>query len=140
MTARRACMVLAACAALLVVGVSCQNPARNEDRISKLESSVANVSSIATRVNTLEGKEQGLDGQVAALNESLAAAQGSLEEIRKEVAGAQGADAALKKKVDGMAAQVNQAAAAAGRIASVEQKITLLETRYNDHLRKYHGG
>ncbi len=140
MTAPRALIVLAGCFALLVLGVSCQNPDRNNDRISRLESSVANVSSIATRVNALEGKEEGLGGQVAALNESLAGVQSSLEQLRKDLAGAQSADAALKKKVDGMAAQVAQAAAAAGKIGSIEQKMTLLETRYNDHLRKYHGG
>ncbi len=140
MTARRAVIVVAACAVLLVVGVSCQNPAANDERISKLESSVANVSSIATRVNALEGKEQGLGGQVSTLNESLAAVQTRLEELKRELEGSQGADAVLKKRVDAMAAQVSQAAAAAGRIGAIEQKVTLLETRYNDHLRKYHGG
>jgi hypothetical protein len=139
-TARRAVIVLAGCIALMVVGVSCQNPAVSEDRITKLESSVANVSSIATRVNALEGKEQGLGGQVAELGNSLAAVQIGMDELRKEVEGAQGVDATLRKKIDGVAAQVSQATAAAARVASLEQKITLLETRYNDHLRKYHGG
>lgn len=132
---------VAGCLAFLVLAVSCQDLSRNEDeRISKLESSVANVSSIATRVNALEGKDQGLDGQVGALNESIAAAQAGIDELKNEVAGAHGANAALKKKVDGVAAQVSQAAAAAGKIGALEQKLTLLETRYNDHLRKYHGG
>ena len=137
---RRAAFILVAAAVLMVVAISCQSPARNDDRISKLESSVATVSSIATRVNALEGKDQGVEGQVAALNQSIAGVQASLEDLKKQLAGAQGSDAALRKKVDSMAAQVAQAATAAGRIGSLEQKITLLETRYNDHLRKYHGG
>lgn len=137
---RRATFILVAGAVLMVVAISCQSPARNDDRISKLESSVATVSSIATRVNALEGKDQGVEGQVAALNQSIAGLQASLEDLKKQLAGAQGSDAALKKKVDSMAAQVAQAATAAGKIGSLEQKITLLETRYNDHLRKYHGG
>jgi uncharacterized protein involved in exopolysaccharide biosynthesis len=137
---RRAAFVLAAGAILMVVAVSCQSPAKDEDRISKLESSVATVSSIATRVNALEGKDQGVEGQVAALSQSIAGLQASIEDLRKDLGGAQGADASLKKKVDSMAAQVAQAATAAGKIGSIEQKITLLETRYNDHLRKYHGG
>jgi len=137
---RRAAFVLVAGAVLMVVAISCQSPARNDDRISKLESSVATVSSIATRINALEGKDQGVEGQVAALNESIAGLQAGLEDLKKQLAGAQGSDAALRKKVDSMAAQVAQAATAAGKIGSLEQKITLLETRYNDHLRKYHGG
>lgn len=137
---RRAVFILVAGAVLMVVAISCQSPPRNDDRIQKLESSVATVSSIATRVNALEGKDQGVEGQVAALNQSIAGLQASLEDLKKQLAGAQGSDAALRKKVDSMAAQVAQAATAAGKIGSLEQKITLLETRYNDHLRKYHGG
>lgn len=137
---RRAALVLVSGAILAIVAISCQSPPKEDDRISKLESSVATVSSIATRVNALEGKDQGVDGEVAALNQSIAGVQASLEDLKKQLAGAQGSDAALKKKVDSMAAQVAQAATAAGKIGSLEQKITLLETRYNDHLRKYHGG
>ncbi|MGQ0679908.1 MAG: hypothetical protein ACT4OM_09705 [Actinomycetota bacterium] len=138
---RRAAMVVTGSAALLVIGASCQQPDnRSAERISKLETSVAGVSSIATRVHALEGKDQGVDGQMGSLNQSIAQLQAAMEEVSKEVDAAQGSDSALKKKVDAMAGQVASVAAQTNKIGAIEQKLALLETRYNDHLRKYHGG
>ena len=68
-----------------------------------------------------------------------------LDDLSKRVASANGADAELKKKVDALTVQVNAAVSTkansvTSKIGAVEQKTALLETRYNDHLRKYHSG
>lgn len=137
-TLRRALLLLGCCA-LVLVAASCQKTQDNgaEERISKIESSVARVNGLATQVQTLEGKDQGIEGQVASLNQSIAGLQGSIDALSKKVNATSGADAELKKKVDAVA---GQAASVSSKVGAVEQKISLLETRYNDHLRKYHNG
>ncbi len=70
--------------------------------------------------------------------------QAGLDDLSKKVASAGGADADLKKKIDALTGQVScghhKANSVTSKIAAVEQKTALLETRYNDHLRKYHSG
>ncbi|MDQ4148585.1 MAG: hypothetical protein M3164_01110 [Actinomycetota bacterium] len=133
---RPALGVIAVFAAVAFAAAACQ-PARNTERLAAIESSVKGVNDIATRVRTLEGKEQGTAGQVSSLTESVAELNESVDALRKEIQAAQGAETALKKKVDAVAAQ---ASSVSGKLGSLEQKISLLETRYNDHLRKYHSG
>jgi hypothetical protein len=129
-------VALALCAALGLSVVSCQ-PSDSSNRLARIETAVKGVPEIVTRVDALEGKERGVEGQVASLGQTLAGLNDGVATLRKDLEATQGADAALRKKIDALSAQVGSFA---GRIASVEQKISLLETRYNDHLRKYHSG
>lgn len=136
-TLRRALLPTLACAALLVAA-SCQKADDgSEKRLSEIESSIARVNGLATQVQTLEGRDQGIEGQVAGMNESLAGLQASIDELNKKVAATGGADAELRKRIDAVS---GQAGSVGSKIGAIEQKISLLETRYNDHLRKYHAG
>lgn len=129
-------VALALCVALGLSVVSCQ-PSDSAKRLARIETTVEGVPEIVTRVDALEGKERGVEGQVASLGQTLAGLNEELSTLEKDLEATRGAEGALRKKVDALSSQVGSFA---GRIASVEQKISLLETRYNDHLRKYHSG
>ena len=141
-TLRRAVLPVVCGVLLLVVASSCQKTDNTAQlQLSKkLDTSVAQVSGLATQVQTLEGKDQSIEGQVAGLNQSLAGLQGSVDALSKKVSASSGADAELKKKVDALAGQVASLNSKITSTAALQQKISLLETRYNDHLRKYHAG
>ena len=141
-TLRRAVLPTVCGVLLLVVAASCQKPDNSaEQQLSKkLDSSVAQVSGLVTQVETLAGKDQSIEGQVAGLNQTMAGLQGSVDELSKKVSAAGGADAELKKKVDALSGQVSSLNSKITSTAALTQKISLLETRYNDHLRKYHAG
>ncbi len=141
-TLRRVMLLALACAVGLLVASSCQRTDDGaEERLSKMESSIARVNGLATQVQTLEGKDQGIEGRVAtldqSLNQSVAELEGSINELSKKVAASSGSHAELRKKIDAVSGQVGSVSS---KVSSVEQKISLLETRYNDHLRKYHSG
>lgn len=106
-------------------------------RIASIETSIEDVSSLAARVEALEGSTEGVNAQLAGIGESVAAIQASLEDLSGQVNASAGSRAEISEKLDNVAGQVN---AVSGKIGSLEQKISLLETRYNDHLRKYHDG
>ncbi|HEX2259025.1 MAG TPA: hypothetical protein VHJ40_04705 [Actinomycetota bacterium] len=129
-------VALALCVALGLSVVSCQ-PSDSAKRLARIETTVEGVPEIVTRVDALEGKERGVEGQVASLGQTLAGLNDELSTLEKDLEATRGAEGTLRKKVDALSSQVGSFA---GRIASVEQKISLLETRYNDHLRKYHSG
>ncbi|HVL52319.1 MAG TPA: hypothetical protein VM754_12550 [Actinomycetota bacterium] len=142
-TLRRALLLVLACAAGMLIASSCQQTPDTgaEKRLAEIEStiqtSMAGVDGLATQVQALEGKEQGIEGQVAALNQSIAELQGKIDEVSRRVAASSGSDAELKKKLDAVSGQVGGVST---KVGAIEQKISLLETRYNDHLRKFHGG
>ncbi len=129
-------VALALCVALGLSVVSCQ-PSDSGKRLARIETAVEGVPEIVTRVDTLEGKERGVEGQVASLGQTLGGLNDGLATLRRDLEATRGAESALRKKVDALSAQVGSLA---GRITSAEQKVSLLETRYNDHLRKYHSG
>lgn len=106
-------------------------------RIASIETSIEDVSMLAERVEALEGSTEGVNAQLAGINESVAAIQAGLEDLSGQVNASAGSRAEISEKLDNVAGQVN---AVSGKIGSLEQKISLLETRYNDHLRKYHDG
>jgi hypothetical protein len=133
---RSTVLALALCIALGLTVVSCQ-PSDSARRLARIETAVEGVPEVITRVDALEGKERGVEGQVASLGQTVGGLNDGLAALRNDLETTQAADSALKKKVDAASAQV---ASFAGRIAAVEQKVSLLETRYNDHLRKYHSG
>lgn len=132
----RALVVVAACVGVGVFAVSCQ-PSDSAQRLAEVETSIKGVSQIATRVNSLEGKEEGTAGQVASLTQAVTDLSQNIEALRKDVEAAQSADSSVKKKLDALSSQVSTLST---KLGSVEQKVSLLETRYNDHLRKYHSG
>lgn len=136
---RRALPILITGVAVLGVAGSCRprSDEQSRTRLSKIETSMAQMSGMATRLNTLEGKGQGVEAQMGELSRSVSDLQTSVAGVQKDVGLQQGGDAALRKKVDAMAAQVT---ALGSRVGALDQRIALLETRYNDHLRKYHGG
>lgn len=145
-TIQRAVLLAACSLAVMVFAASCQKQdnSAQQELSKKLETSVAQVNGLTTQIQTLEGKDQGIEGQVAGLNQSLAAVQAGLDDMAKKVGSAGGADAEQRKKIDALSGQVAAATTKANsvtsKIAAVEQKTALLETRYNDHLRKYHSG
>lgn len=111
---------------------------REEDRLETVETTVAQVSGTATRLNdelialqqSLQGRDEGLAGEIAGLKGSLEEFRRSLGALQKDLAAAKGADATLQKKLDELA----------GKLAGVDQRLWVLQARYDDHLRKYHGG
>ena len=133
---RPTALVLSLSTVVVLSAVACQ-PSGGTARLQKVETAVDTVPEIATRVDALESKERGVEGQVASLGQALAQLNEGLAALRKDLEAGQATDSAVRKKVDGLSSQVGSFA---GRIASVEQKVSLLETRYNDHLRKYHSG
>jgi chromosome segregation ATPase len=141
-------LVLAfAAGGLVVMAASCQEQAKSVDirpvaqRVTGMETTLQKVSGLADRLNaqvvTLQGKDEGLSKEIAGLTSELGGLKGSVDELRKsvdslraDVQATKNANAALQKKVDDLSA----------RIGGIDQRLWVLEARYNDHLRKYHGG
>lgn len=122
-------------AALLgLVASSCEGPAQQELRLRKVEGSLRRVSGLASNASeqlvVLQTEEKGTDAELAALKASLDELTASIESLRKDLAAAKTTDASLQKKLDDLSKKVD----------GVDQRLWVLEARYNDHLRKYHGG
>lgn len=142
---QRGSFLLASLLALTLLGAACQQGSPDEARrLQKIETSVTQIPSVAARVRTLEGKEGGISEQMSTLQSSLTELEAEIAGFQDEVDSAKGTSAEAKKKADDLTARINAASAKAdalgGKIAPLEQKISLLQTRYDDHLRKYHSG
>lgn len=129
--ARTWSLVLVAALALGLVAASCSGSSESA-RISKLESSVARVSGFTAQVgrklDTMQTQDQTYDSEISGLKTSLDEIRVALDDIRKDVEAVSGPGSSLQRKIDDVSK----------KLASLDSRISLLETRYNDHLRKYH--
>jgi chromosome segregation ATPase len=133
--------------ALVVMAASCQEQAKTVDirpvaqRVTGMEETLQKVSGLTDRLNaqivTLQGKDEGLTKDLAGLTSELGGLRGSVDELRKsidamraDIQATKNSNAALQKKVDDLSS----------RVGGIDQRLWVLEARYNDHLRKYHGG
>ena len=141
-------LVLAfAAGALVVMAASCQEQASPVDirpvaqRVTGVETTLQKVSGLADRLNaqivTLQGKDEGLSKDLAGMSSELGGLKGSVDELRKsidslraDIQATKNSNATVQKKIDDLS----------GRVSGIDQRLWVLEARYNDHLRKYHGG
>lgn len=130
--------LLAAAAALIaLVAASCNErpgSGAQDARLDKVESSVSRVTGQADQVSqqilVLQKADEGMGADLAAIKASLEEIQQSLEAIRVDLGAVKTTNASLGRKLDDLDK----------KIAGVDQRLWLLEARYNDHLRKYHAG
>lgn len=141
-------LVLAfAAGALVVMAASCQEQATPVDirpvaqRVTGVETTLQKVSGIADKLNsqiaTLQGKDEGLTKDLAGISSELGGLKGSVDDLRKsidslraDIQATKNSNASIQKKLDDLS----------GRVGGIDQRLWVLEARYNDHLRKYHGG
>ena len=139
--------VIAATAALAVVAVACGDQAKPVDlqpfakRVTSVESTLKKVSGLTDQLNTqivtLKGTDEGLTQQLSGLSSDMTALKGSVDELKKsidslkaDVQATKTSTASIQKKLDDLSS----------RVGGIDQRLWVLEARYNDHLRKYHGG
>lgn len=126
-------LVLAALATLGIAAPSCADSAR----IDEVEKDINRVSTIATRVNsqivTLQTTTKTADQEIAEIRAAINEVNTALEALRNEVSG----EGSLTKRVDDLNKKVSDLTS---KLNALDQRIWVLESRYNDHLRKYHGG
>jgi chromosome segregation ATPase len=134
-------VLLVVSAALLgLVAVSCRTngaPEADLSRIRRVESTLSEVSGTTARLNdqiatlrqSLEGTDAGMATELGSVKGSVDELRASLDALRKDLSAARGADAGLQKKLDELSAKVS----------GIDQRLWVLEARYNDHLRKLHG-
>lgn len=131
----RAQIILAAAAVALGAAVSSCNAASAEDRrLDKVEKSLAGVTGVA---ETIEGRIDGLETEGKALGDDITAMRASLDELKAAIASLEDeitalreSDTSIGKRLDDLTTKLN----------AIDQRLWLLESRYNDHLRKYHSG
>ncbi|MGH2705625.1 MAG: hypothetical protein ACRDJ4_11175 [Actinomycetota bacterium] len=133
-------VLLVVTAALLgLVAVSCRTSGSGPDvaRLQRVESTLSKVSGTTARLNdqiatlrqSLEGADAGVATELGAVEGSVDELRAALDALRKDLSAAKGADAGLQKKLDDLSAKVS----------GIDQRLWVLEARYNDHLRKLHG-
>ena len=122
-----------------LLGASCDRSGREPDpRVETLEKSVARMTTqVEETLGQLEAKDKIVEDDLAAIKTSLADISAALDGIRTDVSAVKAADASLTKKIDDLTKKVNDVST---KVGAVDQRIWVLESRYGDHLRKYHGG
>jgi chromosome segregation ATPase len=140
-------LVVAATAALAVLAVACGEQARPVDlrpfskRVTSVESTLKKVSGLTDQLNaqivTLQGKDEGYDQQLSGLSTDLSGLKSSVDDLKKsidslrtDIQSTKSTAASIQKKLDDLSS----------RVGGIDQRLWLLDARYNDHLRKYHGG
>jgi archaellum component FlaC len=140
-------LVLAfAAGALVVMAASCQQQSPVDirpvaQRVTGVETTLKKVSGLADKLNTeivtLQGKDEGLSKDLAGISSELGGLKGSVDDLRKsidslraDIQATKNSNASIQKKLDDLS----------GRVGGIDQRLWVLEARYNDHLRKYHGG
>lgn len=121
-----------------LLGAACEQSTTPDSRVGQLEKSL---SRMTARVNQtlvqLETRGKTAEEELSGIKTTLAEINTAVEGLRTEISDAKGADASLQKKIDDLTKKVNDVST---KISAVDQRIWVLENRYNDHLRKYHGG
>lgn len=141
MTTRLRGVILAVSAATLVlVGASCQKPAPDTRleaervRVRKAESAITKLTGLTDQMNAqllvLQGKDEATSAEIATLRGSLAELKEGLASVGGDLKAARGDTTELSKKLDSLSA----------KLSAVDQRLWVLDAKYTDHLRKYHGG
>ncbi|MGH2767361.1 MAG: hypothetical protein ACREJP_03550 [Candidatus Methylomirabilales bacterium] len=110
----------------------------DQARIRRIERALAEVSRTTGVLNgqilavekARAGADEGMAGELGGLKASLGQLGGVLEALRKDLGVAKVSSASLDKRLEELRVT----------LAEVDQRLWLLEARYNDHLRKVHGG
>jgi septal ring factor EnvC (AmiA/AmiB activator) len=116
----------------LAIGVaSCQQPTgQQESRLRNIENAIARVDGVTESLSLLQSTDQGFAEELKNLKSSVDGLRQSVDALAKDVQSAKNSNASLQKKLDEIS----------GKLGAVDQRLWVLEARYNDHLRRYHGG
>lgn len=121
-----------------LLGAVCEQSSTPDARVGQLEKSLSRMTArVDQTIVQLETRGKTLDDEVTGIKTSLGEINTALEGLKAEVAGAKSADASLQKKIDDLTKKVTELTS---KVGAVDNRIWVLENRYNDHLRKYHGG
>lgn len=118
-------------AALVVVGIVAAASRGNADdaRLKKMELKVSGIEErVDEQITALQTKDEAGAGELTTVKATVDEIKASLDALSKDLASAKSADAGLQKKVDDLAS----------KISALDLRIGVLESRYNDHLCKYH--
>jgi chromosome segregation ATPase len=140
-------LIAAALATFGLVAVACGEQTNQVDlgpfakRVTSVESTLKKVSGVTDQMNTqivtLQGKDEGFNQQLSGLSSDLNGVKSSLDDLKKsidslrtDIQATKTSNAAIQKKLDDLTK----------RVSGIDDRLWVLEARYNDHLRKYHGG
>ncbi len=117
---------------------------RVETSLSEVSGTLSQMSGATTALNdqllalqkTVESRDEGTGGELASIKGALSELRGSTSELRgliaslqKDLTAARTSSSSVTKRLDDLSA----------KLGAVDQRLWVLEARYNDHLRKFHG-
>lgn len=117
---------------------------RLETSLSEVSGSLSEMSGATIQLNdqllalrkTVESRDEGMGGELASIRGSVSELARSTSELRgliaslqKDLAAARTSSSSVTKRLDDLSA----------KLGAVDQRLWVLEARYNDHLRKFHG-
>lgn len=121
-----------------LLGAVCEQSSTPDARVGKLEKSLSRMTArVDQSIVQLETSGKTVTDEVAGIKTYLGEVNTALEGLKAEVAEAKSADASLQKKIDDLTKKVTDLTS---KVGAVDNRVWVLENRYNDHLRKYHGG
>lgn len=127
-------LLLATLVATSILAISWASAGSDESRLRKVEKTLDEVAGVAgqfnARLDALQVNHEGLDARLVELKTVLDALKVSIGSLQSDVAALKGGSTSMQKKIDELGS----------KISAIDQRLWLLEARYNDHLRKYHGG
>lgn len=127
-------LLLATLVATSILAISWASAGSDESRLRKVEKTLDEVAGVAgqfnARLDALQVKDEGLDARLVELKSVLDELKVSIGSLQSDVAALKGGSTSMQKKIDELGS----------KISAIDQRLWLLEARYNDHLRKYHGG
>lgn len=129
-------IMVGAVISLSLAAPSCSRAPVNDAAVKRTADKVAAVSA---KVQSLESKDGDISKQLSDLQTSLAAIQTSVTDLQKASEGS-----TLQKKIDDLSAKITSLStkldSLTTKVNSIDSRLTLLQQRYDDHLRKYHNG
>lgn len=100
-------------------------------RMRRIERTVSQVSAnLDDQLGALRAKDEGTGKDLSGLEASLGELKSSIDGLKGDIQSLKTADTSLQKKIDDLSA----------KLSGIDQRLWVLEARFNDHLRKYHGG
>lgn len=127
-------LMLVSAAVVGVLAASAVEAWGGDARLRRLERSLDSVTEVAAKVDrTVAGLKTSDDtsaAQVATLGTSLDELRSAIDSLRSDLSALKSSDATMQKKIDDLSA----------KMGAIDQRLWVLEARYNDHLRKYHNG
>lgn len=127
-------LLLATLVATSILAISWASAGSDESRLRKVEKTLDEVAGVAgqfnARLDAVRVKDEGLDARLVELKTVLDELKVSIGSLQSDVAALKGGSTSMQKKIDELGS----------KISAIDQRLWLLEARYNDHLRKYHGG